>query len=75
MTKTEAIAKLNETTNNAIAEIARQRAEALLQIAQETQDAFWDALSDLEAELGVDVSGDIDLSLATIDWLLEHAED
>jgi hypothetical protein len=44
----------------------RQRREALLYAAQLAQDAFWEALRELEEEIGVDVDSTNDLAGLTI---------
>lgn len=46
-----------------------QKAEALLQALQVAQHAFWDALTALEDELGLEIDGNHDLSALTIDNL------
>jgi hypothetical protein len=55
--------------------IDRSEAKAFLAAAREAQTAFWDALSELEAVLGVEVDGDSDLENTDIDTLLEEGDD
>ena len=42
-------------------------AKAAFQIAVEARNAYWDALGDLEAQLGIEVEGD-DLNDVDPDW-------
>ena len=49
----------------------RNRREALLAAAQEAQEAFWNALYELEAELKLDIESTDDLAGLTIEDLRE----
>jgi hypothetical protein len=49
-------------------------AERLLDKAARLQAEFWDALGELEGELGVDIDGTQELALVTVDDLLPEGE-
>ncbi len=55
----------------------RQAAEAALERVRDTQSAFWDALRELEGELGRDLDDEegADFTDMTLDDLLESAGD
>jgi intein-encoded DNA endonuclease-like protein len=51
-----------------------KEAREALEAARDYQAEFWRALSDLEAILGVDVSGTIDLEQYSVEDLMDLAE-
>ena len=50
-------------------------AEALLANAARLQTEFWDAIGDLEKELGIEIDSSNDLQGVTVEDLLEETED
>lgn len=48
------------------------KAERLLEKVQEAQTAYWDALSELESELGCDIESTTDLGGYTVTDLIEN---
>jgi hypothetical protein len=55
--------------------MSREELEELLEMARETQTAFWKALGALEGALECEISGIQDLELVTIEGLLAADED
>ncbi len=53
----------------------QQKSEILLEAARVAQSTFWDALSELESELDIEIDGTTDLSDSTIKSLIEADSD
>jgi hypothetical protein len=51
----------------------KEKADQLLEAAKLAQHAFWDALSELEAELDIEIDSTNDLADIDVEMLLEEA--